>query len=416
MRKPLQRAILIILLFSIFTLGISLRLQNLGNVLDRSPDELIYTYQAKTIAAQGTEGIRLLVSKYNATENLWKYPPPTRIGYLYLLAAVMKMTNLMDTKAGVYLSCFFSILSLLILIILGLRFFNQWVTLYALLFMSVSPMSLAIARRSWQESLIECIGLLLIYLACKIMRASNRIIWFVLFVLVGSYCMLIKSTGVIIYALVMMWLLWVILIKRRFFSRGFLLMALGAIGAGISIAFLVHATGGIPALKEVYTHFRGAVEASEYARAYASGPWYYFFQMLWMLTPLSTVLFFIGSIGALFLSVDKNREVILGIIFFIAALMAALFIGKEHSLNLRYVGVLYPHFYLISGLGLWYIVLFVRKKLENFSFSIVVTSIIAITIIAAVNDYQNFKRIIVKPGIKDLSIRLLRESSALRYR
>ncbi|MDB4349593.1 hypothetical protein OAA99_01410 [Omnitrophica bacterium] len=416
-----QKTFLVVLLFLIFTLGVLLRINNLGNVPRRSPDENIYTYQAKAINQHGTEGVRLLAREYNKTEDLWKYPPPIRIGYLRVIAFVMRMTNITDARAGAYVSCFFSVLSLLVLMAMGLRFFNRWITLYALLFMSVSPMALAVARRSWQEAFLGCVGFILIYLSCEITRATHKIPWYILFALVGSYCVSIKSTGVVIYGICIAWLFWVLFIKKRDFLRGVLLIALAALGVGVSLAILIRAVGGVSVLREILTHFKWGVETSEYARDYSSGPWYRFFQIPWMLSPLNTILFFVGSIGSLFLlngkyrikisQIGEGRAAIFEVIFFFAVLLAVLFITKEHRLNYRYVYVLNAPFYLLGGLGFWYLASFAAHMFKNFPLSAAVIIVVIALTFAAVGDYRNFKRIIVSPGIMDLSIRLLRESA-----
>ena len=58
------------------------------------------------------------------------------------------------------------------------------------------------------------------------------------------------------------------------------------------------------------------------------------------------------------LAINKNRSIILAIVFYMIAFMVVLFLGKKFFLNLRYVSVLYVPFYLIGGLGFWYIILF----------------------------------------------------------
>ena len=98
------------------------------------------------------------------------------------------------------------------------------------------------------------------------------------------------------------------------------------------------------------------------------------------------------------------------------ALMSILFLTKEHSLNLRYVSVLTVPFYLMSGLGLWHIILLTKKIFKNSLFNIFIAVIFGVFIIISISDYQNFKRIIVKSGIKDLSFQLLKESSHATFR
>ena len=421
--KPAERIILIILLSSIIALGATLRVYNLGNVPARSPDEMVYTGQAKTVAIEGLKGIRGLVQEYNSTQELWKYPPPTRVGYISMLAVAMKLAGTYDPLAGAYLSCFLSIITLFLLIAVGLRFFNGWITAAALLFISVSPMSLAVARRSWQESVLSFMGLILIYLACEITRNCKNVIPVILFVVFGSLTMLIKSTGVVIYGLCGIWLLWVLFIRDRSFSGGFLLIVSGALGAGVSGLVLVHLVGGVPALKDALAHFNWGVTTSEYARDYASGPWYRFFDILWLLTPVNAVIFFVGVAGVLFFRKDKRlgeltsmlesgKGAALGIIFFIAGLMAVLFVTKEHPLNWRYVGALDGPFYILSATGLWIIALSLKAAVKGYGFAFVGSCIVAAAIFSAINDYRNFDKIIVSTGIKDLSIRLLKEAGA----
>ena len=57
-----------------------LRLVNLVNVNSRTPDERVYTYQAKTWLDSGPAGIRSLVEEYKNDADTRLYPPPTRVG------------------------------------------------------------------------------------------------------------------------------------------------------------------------------------------------------------------------------------------------------------------------------------------------------------------------------------------------
>lgn len=414
-----EKFAIFVLLFLTLMVGITLRIHNLSNVSMRSPDEEIYIYQAKTIVQQGTrEGIRSLVREYNMDEKHWIFPSPARIGYLWLLSTVMKIVNSTDMKIGMYISCFFSIISLLLLIVMGLRFFNQWITLYALLFMSVSPMALAISRRVWQDALLGCLGLLLIYFCCEITRATNRIIWYALFIVVGSLCILIKEYGAIIYALCMVWLLWVLLIKERSFLKGIIFIVFSVLGAGTIIFTLTRLIGGFPALLKILGHVKEGLLANTYAIEYQSGPWYHFLQGFWIMSPVNTLFSIIG-IGGVFLfsrprrkikplPIDKNSNAVFGIIFFMIAFITVI-IAAPYCQNLRYVSPLYGPFYLMGGLGLWYIILFAKTRLNNFPFSITIVGIVIVIIFAAVDDYYNFKKLFLKTGLMDAPIRLLRE-------
>ena len=112
-------AIAIVLLCALLLIGINLRFSDL-DINGRSPDESMYTSQAVIVAQEGIEGSRRLIGEYNADKRLWIYPPPIRIGYTYLLAAVMKAANIFDEQAGTYLSTSCSIGALFMLVLLGL--------------------------------------------------------------------------------------------------------------------------------------------------------------------------------------------------------------------------------------------------------------------------------------------------------
>jgi hypothetical protein len=162
--EPVKNIIVALAVVLILAAGISLRLYHLGTVTDRSPDEKLYAYQAETISRQGIAGVKTLVMEHNMRKELWIYPPPIRVGYLLPYAALMKLARSADVKIGSYISFFSSCLSLLLLVLIGLKFFNRWAVLYAVLFMSVSPVDLAIARKSWQDAAVGCAGLVLIYM------------------------------------------------------------------------------------------------------------------------------------------------------------------------------------------------------------------------------------------------------------
>jgi len=406
-----KKFILFILFFSVLAVGMGLRINNLNNIAGRSPDEKIYTQEAKIIALKGWKGTRLLIQEYNLNKELWIYPPPIRLGYLWLVASVMKMTNSMEEKVGAYISCAFSIISLLLLIVLGLRFFNPWITLSALLFMSVSPMDLAISRRTWQDAMLGCIGLSLIYFCCELTRNTHKLIWYIPFIIVGSYCILIKESGMLIYGLCTFWILWIIFVKERSFLKGFIFMIVSGVAISASLLTLVYAAGGIKPIIEVLTHIKEAMPTNIYAVEYQSGPWYYFLQGFWIISPVNAFLCVFGIAGAFLSSLpnDKNRSAIFSIIFFMVVFMT-ITILTPYCQNLRYVSVLYGPFYLMAGLGLWYIVSFIKLKTKDSFVYIAIAFIIAIILVAA-GDYRNFKKIFVRTGILDVSIRMVKEYS-----
>ena len=419
-KKIIKKSLIGMLIVLIFTIGAILRIHNLMDVPSRSPDEEVYIFQARTVVEHGMGSIKLMMHEYNRDSNMQLYPSPSRVGYLWLLSGVMKLIKAKDARAGVYISCFFSIAALLLLIAAGLRFFNSWITLCALLFMSASPMALTVTRRVWQESMLVCLGFFLVYAACEIKRASNKIFWYILLVLVGSYCVMIKMMCLFVFGLCVGYLLWILCIKEKSFYKARLLVILSMVGLGVSLFIISYFAGGFQAIVKYITITRSLEPKVLYAAQCESGPWYQFIEMLWMLEPVSTILFFIGITGVFLskanyikkitLPIIKDTSGISWIVFFTIAYMVALFIFKEHTLNLRFVSFLYIPFYLLSGLGLWCIISLAKKAFKTLHFYLASTIIAIIIITSAFNNYHTFNTFISNPISKDLSIRILRDS------
>jgi hypothetical protein len=72
-------------------------------------------------------------------------------------------------------------------------------------------------------------------------------------------------------------------------------------------------------------------------------------------------------------------------------------------------------FYLLSGLGLSYIIRFAAARLDRFSFAFAAAVLAVVLASGAVNDYRNFTKMFIRAGIPDTAIRLLKESSRADY-
>ncbi len=402
----IKKIIIPILLISIFTLGIFLRIHHLKTVVTRTPDENTYTYQARVIASEGPEGIKLLLHEHRNNKKLWVYPPPIRIGYLLPLAALMNMLNNEDVIVGSYVSCLFSIITMLILVILGWRFFNQWIMLFALLFLSVSPMDLMIARRTWQDAILGCLGLFLIYITCEIRRNANKFFWYALFILTGSLIMLIKESGAVIYGLCTFWIFCILLYKEKAILKAFLLGAFSVLSIVASITVLSHFTGGFSNVLEVLRHLKEGLPTNAYAIESQTGPWYYLPGSFWIISPLNAILCVTGVVAALIFN-KQNRDTVLAIIIF-SAILIFITVAIPHLQNLRYVSVLFAPFYLIAGLGLWHILMLLKGRLSNSAFLLLSFGIVILLSVTAMQDYERFQKKFVSTQLRDMSIRLLR--------
>ena len=389
------RVLFIALFLAVMALGIVLRMTHL-DIPMRSPDEKVYTIFAKIIADTGIRSTKILVEQFNADKDTWIYPTPIRIGYTYLLALVMRLTGSYDETVGTYVSCACSIIAFAIVALMGVRFFNPWVTLCALLFMAVSPVDLAMARRAWQDSLVGCVGLALIYLSCEISINPRRIAWYIPFFILGGLCLLIKESGLIIYGLCIVWVLCAVLCAERSLKAGMAFALLSAASIAISIALLAKVSGGIVNVVDVVKNNMGSVATNDYAIEYQTGPWYAFAQDLWLSSPVAGLLSVVGIAGMIvcgFLRVpisrrNHERRAFFGLIFFVVAFLSIATIPR-HLKNVRYVSAVLGPFYLMGGAGFWYIISFVKGRLGTGAFRIAVAGIALALLAAAAGDYKN---------------------------
>ena len=401
---------------ALLCLGAVVRVGNLSNVNSRSPDERVYTIQAKVLLQRGQAGLRSLTAEFQQNPTARLYPPPTRLGYLWPLVAAMRLTGGRDERVGAYLSCAASIGSLFILALIGVRFFPFWATFFALLFFAVSPMELAVSRRVWPDALVECLGLSLVYVAAEITRDSTRRTWYLLFAVLGSLGIAVKESGPIGYGFCAVWVLWVLLIERREWVNGAILMACSLAGLAITIAWLGTSVGGLSVFVKIVTSIPSSNAGNYYAINYQSGPGYLLLGALEIMSPVAAVFGLVGLAVLLFshrklnlLHVPAeaaNWQVVGWIALFMLAYLALPMI-LPHWLNLRYISVLFGPFYLIAGLGFWYCAWLCSNQLSIFDRRVFAGLAIAALSINAVADYHRFQMIVVRHALNDLSIKMV---------
>ena len=90
------------------------------------------------------------------------------------------------------------------------------------------------------------------------------------------------------------WLLWVLLIERREWVNGAILMAGGLAGLTITIAWLAISTGGVSLFAKIVTDIPSSNAANQYAIEYQSGPGYLLLRALEIMRPVAAVLGLVG--------------------------------------------------------------------------------------------------------------------------
>ena len=292
-RPRLVTAVWLALFVVVSLTAITLRLSN-REVASRSPDEEIYIHYATQIAGSGIEGGRALVQKYNRDINQWIYPSPIRVGYIYLVAAVMKLSGASADRAAVSISALFSIGGFFVAALLGLRFFDRWAVMVGLALLSVSPIELAIARRAWQDSVWGCIGLLLFYLCLEASISTRPKIWRICFWAAGAYYLTIKGSALVVYGLCTLWLVGSAWVQYGSLRKCLYLVIMSALVGAASFAALAWCSGGAFSVMETIQHSTLARGWNQYGHQFQSGPWYWFFSGFLALSPITTLLCLAG--------------------------------------------------------------------------------------------------------------------------
>jgi len=393
------------LLASVVIFGSLLRIALLRPAIARSPDEQVFTTQARMIASQGMQGDRYLVRTYLRRPELWLYPPPTRTGYLVLLAAVMKLTGVEDERAGAYLACGASIAALVIAAGIGWRFFGIPAAMIGLILLAVLPPDLMLARRCWQDSLIACWGLAMIGIVMEIDAAPSARRGYVGLALAGCGLALIKELSAVFTALCYCAAA-AVAVRARAFKNLSALLGAALLGGIAAAAILAVFAGGFDPLLQVVLGLPRANANNEYALRYASGPGYLLPRALQLLAPMTL---YFGIFGILTTLLRRELRTTPGprSMAVVTLAFTGVFMLIPHGLNLRYLSPVYAPLCLFAGAGLWQLHLAARQRLRPVLRHGLTACAVLVIALSLLSDYTRFHTAFVKGGINDLSVGLI---------
>lgn len=385
--------------------GAAIRFSNLENVAVRTPDERVYAAQARTILREGLGGVRLLSARYRAVPEERLYPPPTRIGYLLALAAVMRLSGIEDERAGSRLACAASLGAMAIAILLAWQFLDPWVAPGAALLLALFSPDLVLARRCWQDSLVSLLGTLLLRAAFRALAGPARCRWSVAFAACGSALVLVKEGTIPVCGLCAAWLCWRVF---RSGDVGGLRVLLAAIAAGgvCTMAILAGCAGSLGAAVEIIAGIPAANAANAYALEYASGPGYLLLAGYWALCPAALLL---ACAGLWICLRHRISDAASGLAWLVIALHTVAML-VPHWLNFRYLSVTFAPLCLLGGIALRAGYLALRSRFERFDFAAAAGLAGAALLVALLAGYQHFESAYVRGGTPDLSIRMVLES------
>jgi 4-amino-4-deoxy-L-arabinose transferase-like glycosyltransferase len=324
-----------------------------------------------------------------------------------LVAAAMQWTGRNDESAGARISFAASIGSLFVVALIGTRFLPDWAGLAAMLFYSVFPAELAIARRTWTDALVEFAGLLLIWCACEVSRGRVRRVWYSIFALVGSLGILVKESMPVQYGLCALWILW-ILVRRREWTNAAILISATIAGMAISLWWLAHQVGSLADYVGIVMGIPRENAANAYALEYASGPAYLLLYAFWIATPMTSLFSLAGlvALGRGHKGISGRALPLTGMACY-SAVFILIAMAMPHWLNLRYAGAVFGPFCILAGLGCWFLITSGWKWLDTEDRRVFAAVAAVIVMGGATADYLRFQRFFVRDQTVDLSIKML---------
>ena len=387
--------------------GVILRSLHLDDVTQRTPDERTYIGYATRIAQQGPGAERKIIAEFEADEQLWNYPPPTRVGHIFLLAAVMRVFGTEGAFAGVALSWVCSILSLILTARIGLRYFNATIAITAVFLLATSFAELALVRRAWQDSTFGFFSLLVIYLALEVSRTPNRAWVHATFHLAGAWCVLMKQTGPIVYGVALLWLMADLGFRER--TRGALRVALGgATALALVMVLMIVLTGSLAVAWSSAIHsYAMPPEGMGYLISCCGGPWWQVGWTVALANPLALSLAAVGIVAPVSFRWSTWRYVALPAAMVLAFLASVSFMPLRQSL--RYTSPAHGAFCLLAGYGLWRILEFCSRKLEPGQRWALYAMATSALLIAAVGEYRVFEAVSIEAETPDLGTLQIRQ-------
>ena len=404
----LRRVAKPMMLVTLLVLGIVLRIGSLGSVVQRTPDEQSYSWEATILADHDfTRGTEELVKIFADNPGL---PAPSRLGYLEATSETMRITGLRDARAGSALSCIASCLALALVAWIGLRFFDIRVALMATLLYAVSPIALTLGRRAWEDAIVEFLALASLALAGELVISphnSPRRFYGLCtgFAVLGAACLISKEMALLAFLLSALLAVSAAVLKKDQ-QRGALIACCALLGPSLAICWMAHVFGGFSSLAQMPIEAQRFLAHSAYSLAYESGTPLSAVHALWFISPPTILLLISAALLPPRLTFGRSWPAALGLALFSGALLL-LFIVIPHRLNFRYVCGVFGPMALLAGTGFRGLqALILEKTPEEIQSQLVVLTIV-LAVVGAGIDLLRFRTHFEIPDLQDLSIRMI---------
>lgn len=400
----------------VLVLGIGLRYLHVSDEHQLTPNETAYLYYAGRIHDEGLGAWKALHSEFIHDPETWSVAPPVRIGYVILLDAAMTITGTKTVAAGTALSFLSSVLTLLIVAWMGLRFFNPWVSLIASALCATSFIEIWLVRGTPQDGVFGLSGLLAVWLACEIMRNPARPWLYLLFHIAGVWSVLSKQQGGFVYFFAAAWLFVFLFFHQRARRQAMLVAAGFVTGLAVAGCIFVALAGGFHSAWRAYElSFISNDKSWSYQEECCFGPWTQLPFALFLLSPLTCIL---SAAGIAALVVSRNRPGILtplqrGCVA-VCAIMAGgftiMFSVVPKMQILRFVTPGDGAICIVGGVGLWCFMVFARRILSRVEYALLTVLVTAGFLGSMVRDYGAFDKVAMHAAIPELGAELIRSA------
>jgi hypothetical protein len=399
----------VILLIGAILLGAGIRIYYFDIGIARSPDERYYTRQANIILAQGVAGFNLLSREHYLNPTAIPLNP-VRVGYLSLLAALMRLTEDTSVLAGAHLSLLCGLAALPVIAFTAFRALSPTVAIVATLFYAVFPFELATSRRAWQESFIAFLAIVIVSLAVCIARthSAHRTASFIAFALLGVLSITTKENSGTFFLLCGAGLTLHFILKGD--RRAAVLTASCAAAAILaSIAILAALLGGLSSYISMEREFAHTASINTYDLQFNYGPAWMFPAGLFRTGPFLFLAALTGFGVALYRGFRSRAIASIGLpvgIALIAALML-IFQMLSRRYNFRYTAPAYGLICLLAGIGIDAILPTLHKLLAPLGRA-TAWAILGFAIsVAAFRDFTVARDRFLLPELQDLALRVV---------
>ncbi|MDP3786416.1 MAG: glycosyltransferase family 39 protein, partial [Candidatus Omnitrophota bacterium] len=168
-------------------------------------DEGYYLRYASYIGEHGLGGFTDLFKNYIENQRDWLYSNPLRIGFITLSSVWLKIFGYSFLNLA-YFSLFSFCVFLIISFYFASKYFDDKTALLLAILLAFSPLNMAMARRALLDSTFNLFCILSIWLFFDLLKKRTTL-KYILFILIYSFTILVKETGVLLSIFFLLYLI-----------------------------------------------------------------------------------------------------------------------------------------------------------------------------------------------------------------